>query len=285
MKNKIKILLFFSFLNSGCQNEYHNIKSLKIEPENKNVFSENFNDYELNFLNRTISDDTKESEKEIEKIKEKILKLDENAKNFKIKKTSLNDYYEVNTGVDFFYINKEASHMFIGQAIKLNENGSANFISEDDITKKRRIFVNAIEKNNLIKIESEHKKETLFIFTDITCPYCKKLHKDIEKITELGYEIIYIPYSRDNKNTELKNSMNKIWCSKNLNEYNNALENNDFFIKENKNNKDCSYLTDYYINIANEIDIIGTPFIITSKGILLGGYQNYSSFLMSINKI
>lgn len=281
--DKMRMILYFLtlILLIGCNKNNNNEVLIKLS---KDVgFIENLSENEILFLNKIDKNDVL-NENEIKKIKEKLIKLDKSAKKYQIKKTNIKGYYEVKAENDTFYINEEATHMFIGQAVTINENGVANFISESDITKKRRKLLGIINKKELIIKKSENAIETLFVFTDITCPFCKKFHKDINKINELGYEIVYIPYSRDNNNQEIKNTMNKIWCSKKMEEYTKAI-NNEIYIKTNKNNKECKNFTDYYINIANEMEIIGTPFILTSKGVLLGGYQNYSSFLMSLNRI
>lgn len=219
----------------------------------------------------------------LKKIRNKLLEFDKTAKDFDIKKTKLENYYEVKIKDKSFFIDKDVSHVFIGQAVLINKNGTMDFINENEITRKRRLFINSLDEKELIKFESKNEIKKLYIFTDITCPYCQKLHKDIDKINDSGYTIYYIPFPRKESKI-LDQVMNNLWCKKEKDEYSKAIKNPEKYIKE-KNNEYCEKkYTEYYKLMGDYLDAPGTPFILNQNGDLIGGYEGYSMFLLRANK-
>ncbi len=55
------------------------------------------------------------------------------------------------------------------------------------------------------------KQHTLYVFTDVDCPYCRKLHANMGAINHLGMAVRYIPYPIIGNDVAL---MEKVWCSK-----------------------------------------------------------------------
>lgn len=239
---------------------------------------------ELNFLNPSDMGFYNQNQDQINAVRDKLLKFDSKAKNFEIKNTKLENYFEVKIKDKVFYIDKEANHMFVGDAILLNE-GGASFISETEDEKMRRLFVKSINESDAIIFKAEKETQRLFVFSDITCPYCQKLHLDVKKINDKGITLLYYPYPRAGLNTDTEVALNNVWCTKTKEEYSKANERAKTYIINNSEPKcDNNFFTAYYFTMANKLKIPGTPYIINEKGQVIGGYESYHSFILKALK-
>jgi thiol:disulfide interchange protein DsbC len=54
---------------------------------------------------------------------------------------------------------------------------------------------------------------TVYVFTDPSCGYCRKLNSEKEQYAEHGIKLVYLPYSRSGENTKSYNELVDVWCS------------------------------------------------------------------------
>ena len=51
-------------------------------------------------------------------------------------------------------------------------------------------------------------------FTDISCPYCQKLHQEVPELNKQGVTVRYLAFPRNGvKNNVVSQQMNAVWCS------------------------------------------------------------------------
>lgn len=58
------------------------------------------------------------------------------------------------------------------------------------------------------------EKAVLNVFTDSSCPYCKKLHEEVSKLQEAGISVHYIPYPRGGSRGPGYQELKQVWCAK-----------------------------------------------------------------------
>src|SRR6202522_2438678 len=54
---------------------------------------------------------------------------------------------------------------------------------------------------------------TVTVFTDIDCPYCRKMHSEITEDNKLGRRERYMFYPRTGPGTESWHKAEAVWCS------------------------------------------------------------------------
>ena len=82
------------------------------------------------------------------------------------------------------------------QAICLGSTAVTN-LSELRQNKKREQLMNAISDEDTIAFgEGRVVLETINVFTDVDCGYCRKLHSEIAEINALGIRVRYLAYPR-----------------------------------------------------------------------------------------
>ncbi|OED36183.1 hypothetical protein AB833_28215 [Chromatiales bacterium (ex Bugula neritina AB1)] len=62
--------------------------------------------------------------------------------------------------------------------------------------KRKRIIETVSEDDMVIYPAIADKKTIVSIFTDPTCPYCRKLHEQIPQLSDAGIEVRYLAFPR-----------------------------------------------------------------------------------------
>lgn len=82
-----------------------------------------------------------------------------------------------------------------------------------------KTMLSNIPENFTINWKAENEKVNLYVFTDPTCPYCKKLHHAIPELNAAGVTVRYFLFPRDLPNSTAERlspagqQVSNIWCS------------------------------------------------------------------------
>ena len=162
---------------------------------------------------------------------------------------------------------EDGIHFFTGNLFRFD--GDITNLSELRQNTKRKQLMNAISDEDTIAFgEGEGRfVETITVFTDVDCGYCRKLHSEIAEINALGIRVRYLAYPRGGIGSEGYEKLVTAWCAKDPQA---TLTN----LKSGRTMKmsNCeSPVKDQYF-LGQQIGISGTPAIITSDGRLFPGY-------------
>ena len=59
---------------------------------------------------------------------------------------------------------------------------------------ERAELLREIPEGSLITFAPEKTRRRVTVFTDVACGYCRKLHRDMEKLNRLGIEVRYAAF-------------------------------------------------------------------------------------------
>ena len=162
---------------------------------------------------------------------------------------------------------EDGIHFFTGDLFRFE--GDITNLSELRQNTKRKQLMNAISDRDTIAFGEGRGGylETINVFTDVDCGYCRKLHSEIAEINALGIRVRYLAYPRGGIGSEGYEKLVTAWCAKDPQA---TLTN----LKSGRTMKmsNCeSPVKDQYF-LGQQIGISGTPAIITSDGRLFPGY-------------
>ena len=162
---------------------------------------------------------------------------------------------------------EDGIHFFTGNLFRFD--GDITNLSELRQNKKREQLMNAISDEDTITFgEGEGSfVETINVFTDVDCGYCRKLHSEIDEINALGIRVRYLAYPRGGIGSEGYEKLVTAWCSKDSQE---TLTNLKAGRTVEMSNCESPVEDQYFL--GQQIGISGTPAIITSDGRLFPGY-------------
>ncbi len=203
-----------------------------------------------------------------------------------VKPTPMGDIYQVAAGNEYIYISKDGRYVIQGDLIDMEQKWN---LTEQERTLWRQQQFTTLEGNALITFKSKTERHVIYVFTDIDCGYCRKLHEEVHKINENGITVHYLAYPAQGEFTKNWAQMSEVWCSKDRNE---ALTRAKLGQRDNlaagKTTDEilaCSEMIKKQFELANEFDVIGTPALYLDNGAAIEGYMPANKLTSKIEEM
>lgn len=182
-----------------------------------------------------------------------------------VKASEIKNVYEVIIGSTIFYVSEDGKYLLQGRLIDL---AAKKDLTEQKLVDIRKAVLTKLSKDETIDFKSPLNKYTIYVFTDIDCGYCRKLHSEIDQYLAEGITVRYLFFPRAGKGSNSYDKAVSVWCS---NDRNKALT----LAKQDKapEPKTCDNPIDKHMQLAEEFEVRGTPMIVTEKGTVFPGYM------------
>lgn len=174
--------------------------------------------------------------------------------------------YEVRSGTDVGYISMDGRFYVDGDIFDMK--------TRDNLTETARqqgrldLLAKVPDADSIVFAPQGPVRHTLTVFTDIDCPYCRRMHQEMAELNRLGIRVRYLMFPRDGPDTETWHKAEAVWCS---------ADRRDALTRAKRGEDikapDCkSPIAEQYA-LGREIGIRGTPAIITDKGEYVDHYM------------
>jgi thiol:disulfide interchange protein DsbC len=181
-----------------------------------------------------------------------------------IKPSEIKGVFEVIIGASVYYISEDGKYLLQGRLIDLLNKVD---LTEQKMSSTRKAALEKLGADKMIVFKPKIGKYKVFVFTDIDCGYCRKLHSEIDQYLAEGIQINYLFFPRAGKGSDSYHKAVSVWCAKDRNA---ALTDAK---KDGKiDNKTCENPVDEHMRLAAEFDAKGTPLIVTENGNSFPGY-------------
>jgi thiol:disulfide interchange protein DsbC len=179
-----------------------------------------------------------------------------------IKKTPYLGLYEVVVGDDLFYTDENASFLFLGHVIDPKTKQSLTSERLQEIKDARRISMDELPLDLSIKAVKGNGKRKLVVFSDPKCPYCKRLEKELAKVSDVTIYTLLYPVLNGSLPTATA-----IWCSGDrLKAW------DDFMLRGTAPpGKNCETPISTLVQTGQKYRINGTPTLIFADGSVIPG--------------
>jgi len=192
-----------------------------------------------------------------------------------VKTTPINGLYEVLSGGQIMYMTKDARFIIDGNMYDMQ--------SRANLTENARgiIRLNAInelgEENMLVYKPEGDVKHTITVFTDIYCPYCVRLHSEVDEYLKNGVKVryIFVPF----KGPKSVDASVSVWCAKDPNKALTMAKEGEEIEK-----KTCDNPVSEHQKLATVLGIRGTPAIMLESGQLMPGYVPAAKLIEQLNR-
>lgn len=124
-----------------------------------------------------------------------------------------------------------------------------------------------LKSTDMVVYGPENPKATVTAFTDLNCGYCRKLHNEIPRLTELGIQIRYLALPRQGVGSPGYNKMVTIWCSADR-----QVAMSRAMQGESLPPKTCQNAIREQLALARKLGVSGTPTLIFADGTVWPGY-------------
>ena len=111
------------------------------------------------------------------------------------------------------YISESGDFFVNGEIFKIEPTGLVN-ISEEGRTLRRKEAIKNLDSAELISFPAEGDDVTdIYVFTDVHCGYCAKLHREVGELAKLGIRVNYLAFPRGGSRSQAYPIMQNVWCS------------------------------------------------------------------------
>lgn len=173
-------------------------------------------------------------------------------------------YWVTGEGLPPFFADKSGKHIIQGQIIAVGQNEPVD-ISSAFVARTAQDALKAVDKSEMIIYPAKGEtKSVVYSFTDADCPYCTKLHEEMDEINALGIEVRYLAWPRSEGSVP---KMEAIWCSEDrVAAMNQAKTGADVIAPQ------CDNPVEEHVSLGAKLGVRGTPAIFTETGEQIGGY-------------
>jgi glutaredoxin len=182
---------------------------------------------------------------------------------------------------------------------KIQYDRFGQFLETNDRREKiKTIFNNTINKANswTIPYIADNEKMKIIVFSDPTCPYCQRMHRDIDRLNESGISVYYLLYPRAlSKGSESDSAktvvsmMNTYWCSETPQKTMDKVYNREHVELKDQCFAESQGRTDLPVQehflLGRIFNLAATPLTIIDDGRLLYGYGGYNSFMERLGNL
>ncbi len=194
----------------------------------------------------------------------------------RIRTTPFKDLYEVILGPNVLYMSGDGRYVLRGDLLDMQERSN---LSENERSSARREIFSRMKSDEYIEFAPDHPKHTLYVFTDIDCAYCRRLHRDVPVLNQNDIAVRYLAYPRGGPGSLAFEKMQAVWCSKDRQKaLTDAKSGQLIASNECKNPVASEY------ELGRKFGIHGTPAIYTEQGEELSGYMPPDELMKAINK-
>ncbi len=185
-----------------------------------------------------------------------------------VKASEWDGVYEVTINGQALYASADGSHFIAGDLYRADGRVNLTDLKRDDLRKQ---VLNNLEPEDSIVFSPEGEpKYVAWVFTDVDCAYCRRLHEHIAEYNDLGIEIRYLAFPRAGEGSKSWNESQSVWCA---DDRKSALTNakKGVQVATSTNCANAAAVAHGYA-AGEAAGLRGTPMILDADGRQLGGY-------------
>jgi thiol:disulfide interchange protein DsbC len=186
----------------------------------------------------------------------------------RISESPIPGVYEVESNIPkLLYVSADGRHFVAGDIYEIDE-GRIRNPGQERLEKKRTEALSNLQDKDMVIFRPEKVLATITVFTDVDCGYCRKLHREVKELNDMGVQVNYLAFPREGVGSGTYMKMVSIWCSDDPKAAMTQAK-NGIAIPEKTG---CDNPVDEEYELGNELGVNGTPAILLSDGKLIPGY-------------
>lgn len=210
-------------------------------------------------------------------IQQQLLKIIPDAPQAQIEPSVIEGMYEVVVGPLVIYMSADGKYVFNGSLIDLETREN---LTDTAKSGARKVALGKVSESSMISYPAKGKqKHVVTVFTDIDCPYCHKLHKEIPALNEAGITVRYMAYPRSGPDSLSYFKAVSTWCADNP-----AKAMDDAMTGKNVPTKKCDNPVLMHMEQAQNFGVNGTPNLVLESGDVIPGYVPAKELIQLLNQ-
>jgi len=189
-----------------------------------------------------------------------------------IKASPIPSFVELYTEQGLFYASVDGNYLMQGSIYGIGGKEVVNH-TEDSMALMRIEGIKQF-KDDMIVYPAKDEKHVITVFTDITCGYCRKMHKQMDEFNDKGITVRYLAYPRSGifdragKLSDGFKDLRSIWCHEDP-----SVAMTKAKLGSSVAERICESPVEAEFNFGRQIGVNSTPAIIFPNGMLAPGYR------------
>ena len=164
-----------------------------------------------------------------------------------------------------FYVSPDGRYLVQGTMIDVTNREN---LTESALSGVRKEGIAEYE-DSMIVYKAENEKHQVTIFTDITCGYCRKLHRELDDYLNAGITVKYLAFPRGGLSGKGYKDLMNVWCADDAAKALTQAKAGEEIAEIKK----CNAPVAEHYQLGQSFGISGTPAIILEDGSIIPGYQ------------
>lgn len=212
-----------------------------------------------------------------EAVHERLTKIVPNADNVAVAETPVEGILEVRVDSEVIYMTDDGRYLLQGRLFDLE---SQTDLTDRSKTKIRKTAMDDLDVSESITFGPENPAHEIFVFTDIDCGYCRRLHAQIDEYNEQGIAVHYLMFPRAGNGSESWDKAVSVWCA----------DDQQTAITRAKEGRDprpeqCDNPVEEQYSMGQKMGVTGTPALLTSNGVLIPGYVPPEQLVQRLDRL
>ena len=182
----------------------------------------------------------------------------------RVAETALSGMYEVRFGSIIVYLSDDGRYMLRGDLIDLDTGRNVTETARQSV---RAEAVGELGESSMIVFAPNSVKHTITVFTDVDCPYCARMHRQMADYNRLGIAIRYTAFPRAGVGSPTWDKMVSVWCAQ---DQQSAMTDAKAGVAVEPAR--CDNPVERHYEAGKAIGVTGTPAIVLESGRLIPGY-------------
>jgi len=168
------------------------------------------------------------------------------------------------------YATDDGAYFFLNGDLNRADGADATNLTEARRSVGRREQMATVSVDDMVVFSPEGETlDYVSVFTDVTCFYCQKLHREVDQLNAKGIEVRYLAFPRGGIDSDGAKKLATAWCAEDqqttLTELKAGVE---LPLNECANNPIAAQY-----QLGKDLGVSGTPAIVTSTGLMIPGYR------------
>ena len=176
------------------------------------------------------------------------------------------------------YSTATGDYFVLGDLYAMTDKGLSNLTEKRRDGERLEALANVDEKDMIIFSPQGEPKGQITVFTDVTCFYCQKLHREVPELNKRGIEVRYLAYPRAGLGSPGYDQMVTAWCASDRQTILTQLKEKQPVPTQLC--EDNPVAAQY--ELGQRIGVQGTPAMITGDGTMIPGYQSADDLMVTL---
>lgn len=168
------------------------------------------------------------------------------------------------------YATATGEFFIVGDLYTVGTAGLVNLAEQQRSDDRREAIAKVPMEQKIVFAAEGETRGFITVFTDVSCFYCQKLHKEVPELNRRGVEVRYLAYPRQGIGSPGFRQLASAWCADDRQTTLTQFKNRES-LKENV----CpgNPIAEQFA-LGQQLGVRGTPAIITETGEMIPGYRS-----------